>query len=260
MGILYLITAPNGKQYVGVTTQTLSRRWSGHCTSARRGARTHLHTAIRKHGPENFIIEAIDEADTEEELAALEVKGIADRGTFTDRTLGYNMTEGGEGITGHRHTEQTKAKMSETRMGHDTPDETRRKIAVSNTGKRHSQETRRKISEAKSGAEYSEEHMEKLQAGLKARWERDMTDAERETASQAQKDRFEKSPVSEETRARMSESGKKRAPISDTTRKRLSASRKGKKRSEETKRRISESLKAAHALRKAKKAAEKENA
>ena len=53
----------------------------------------------------------------------------------------FNFTEGGDGISGYKHTEESKRKISEALKGENNP----------NYGKTLSEETRKKISEAKKG-------------------------------------------------------------------------------------------------------------
>lgn len=65
---------------------------------------------------------------------------------------------------GRRHTEETKRKISETRIkiGIETSAETRKKISDANTGQKRSDETRRKIAEARLGKSRSEETKRKI--------------------------------------------------------------------------------------------------
>jgi hypothetical protein len=72
----------------------------------------------------------------------------------------HNKTDGGEGVSGHIHSKETRRKISE---GHKNPsEETRRKISEGNKGKTLSAETRKKISEAKKGKPLSEENRKNL--------------------------------------------------------------------------------------------------
>ncbi|MCO6062267.1 GIY-YIG nuclease family protein, partial [Pseudomonas sp. MOB-449] len=63
-GIIYLVRhRGSGKQYVGLTTQTLERRWEYHLQQARAGhikGAESLHAAIREFGADAFEITQID--------------------------------------------------------------------------------------------------------------------------------------------------------------------------------------------------------
>lgn len=54
MGILYKLTFPNGKSYIGITTESLSRRVQRHVNYARAGKSYALSSAIRKYGEDSF--------------------------------------------------------------------------------------------------------------------------------------------------------------------------------------------------------------
>lgn len=87
----------SGSCYVGMTQQLLKQRWSEHCSRARKGSDRAIHRAIRKYGPEAFIIDVIDSADTLDEAFMKEVEWIKRLGTFSDRKH-YNSTKGGDGV------------------------------------------------------------------------------------------------------------------------------------------------------------------
>ena len=55
------------------------------------------------------------------------------------------------GFAGHKHTEETKRKISESLLGKEFSEESRRKMSEANLGKKFSEEHRRKISEKNKG-------------------------------------------------------------------------------------------------------------
>ena len=58
-GIIYLITnLVTGMKYVGLTSNSLRRRFNEHCKSAKRGkgGKLSLQEAIREYGEKNFTI------------------------------------------------------------------------------------------------------------------------------------------------------------------------------------------------------------
>ena len=76
----------------------MDERWKEH--QYRRNERnSHLYQAFRKYGIENFKIESIDEsATTKDELFALE-KYYIKLYNSNNKEVGYNMTEGGDGVS-----------------------------------------------------------------------------------------------------------------------------------------------------------------
>ena len=66
----------------------------------------------------------------------------------------FNFTEGGDGVSGFRHSEETRKKMSESQKGENNPmygKTTRKKMSEARKGKTHSLKTRKKMSESKKG-------------------------------------------------------------------------------------------------------------
>jgi len=115
---------------------------------------------VNKYGYEiKFIVRNVSEGDSfwlEERL--IKAFGRIDLGTGPL----INFTNGGEGMSGHVCSEETKRKMSEARRGGTHSEETRRKISEANKGKKLSEETRRKLSEAHRGKKHSEESKRKM--------------------------------------------------------------------------------------------------
>jgi len=74
----------------------------------------------------------------------------------------FNFTKGGDGLTGHNHSEETKRKIGKANTGKRHSEETKRKISKNNKtgkgsanhfyGKKHTLETRKKMSDAKKRA------------------------------------------------------------------------------------------------------------
>ncbi len=100
----------NGKKYIGQTCQKPEYRWNN---GKKYEHNEYFYRAIQKYGWENFEHEIIAENLTQEEANHLEELLIKEYDT-TNRDKGYNIMLGGNN---HRHTEETKKKMSETRTG-----------------------------------------------------------------------------------------------------------------------------------------------
>lgn len=96
-GIIYLVThRTSQKHYVGLTTQTLERRWRHHQEQAHLGkiqGADSLHAAIREHGPEAFDICQIDTGTTKQGLEQKERQWITQYQTLSP--YGYNISAGG---------------------------------------------------------------------------------------------------------------------------------------------------------------------
>lgn len=98
MFLIYKITNNiNGKIYIGKTSRDIPTRWKEHCSKASQKKGFYLHNAIYKYGQENFSIEEIDRTENEKQINILEQKWIKYYNS-TDKTKGYNLTNGGDGI------------------------------------------------------------------------------------------------------------------------------------------------------------------
>jgi len=105
MYAIYIITnSLNGMQYVGITND-LERRWRRH-KGANEGQ--FLHRAIKKHGVEAFVFTHFADAFDVDSAKAIERMLIAEHNTMAPH--GYNLTEGGDGTFGHKHTQESKEK------------------------------------------------------------------------------------------------------------------------------------------------------
>ena len=104
MGTLYILTSPAGKSYIGISSKTTELRWAKHVEHAL-GKRNSgaLYAALRKYGPDSFLVRTLVVSNDWEYLCALEIRAIA---AFRTRTPhGYNISTGGEGNTGERDDE-----------------------------------------------------------------------------------------------------------------------------------------------------------
>lgn len=144
----------NGKIYVGMTGKTVAQRWALHLANARKDSpKQSITRAIKKYGPENFTIRKIDGCESRELACGLEMTYILlYQATNTD--LGYNCTFGGDGVVptpevrekigrGHRgiygvfnHTEETKARISQTMTGIPKPADFGKKVSAGKIGKK----------------------------------------------------------------------------------------------------------------------------
>ena len=108
-GTIYVITnLNNNKKYVGLTKKTVEQRFEEHIDNALKGMNTILYKAIRKHGKQNFKVEALEtRIDNAEELKMKEIEYIKEFKTYSFAGgHGYNMTLGGDGTLGYKWTEE----------------------------------------------------------------------------------------------------------------------------------------------------------
>lgn len=125
---IYKITNKvNGKIYVGCTIKPVSTRWADHIYEAEHQCRYVIHKAIKKYGLPAFTFEVVSFPETVEQMYLDEAKLITELGTHVSE-FGYNLSPGGEsGFTGRQHSEETKAKISASKVGHQSP---RRKLSA----------------------------------------------------------------------------------------------------------------------------------
>ena len=144
MEIIYKITSPSGKFYIGRTKDFDLRMIQHKSNSKNKKLKSKLYDAIRKYGWENMVCEIIDKAPTEkikelEESYILKYNTINEGYNLTINTAdGGNVWEGREdtpeykefvelmkevtsgeknGMFGKTHSEETKAKMKEKAAG-----------------------------------------------------------------------------------------------------------------------------------------------
>lgn len=103
--VLYRLSSPSGKQYIGVTAGPLTTRMSVH-----RHSRTAIGSAVRKY--KNEIKQEILVVGEESYIYELEDRAISAFNTMAPS--GYNLSRGGKG---GGHTAASRRKISEARKG-----------------------------------------------------------------------------------------------------------------------------------------------
>lgn len=122
------------KIYIGITNQGSGARYRHHWYESRIGEPSPIHRSMAKYGEDNFTLEIIDFADTYDELKEKEKYWIKQYNS-TDKSIGYNLTEGGDGTFGRKHSEETKDKIRQKALGRKVSEETKRKMSETKLGK-----------------------------------------------------------------------------------------------------------------------------
>lgn len=146
---VYKHTSPEGKSYIGCTSQRPTRRWDN--GNGYKYNHKEFYQDIKKFGWDNFTHEIIASDLSEEEGYILETELIRQYDT-TNSDCGYNKSIGGRGPVGCVHDEEFRMKRSAATSGANNP----------MYGKPCIGERRRKISEAHKGMRHTPESIEKM--------------------------------------------------------------------------------------------------
>ena len=211
MALVYALidsSNPDEIRYIGKTIFSTKRRLYGHMHSTRAtGHKTPVHSwmkSVLTHNNEVQII-VVEDSLTESQAFDREIFYIRHY-----RQLGHrltNLTDGGEGPSGHKHTEEARRKIAAAGTGRLHTEESKQQIRKSLAGKEVSPATRQKIGTANTGNRHTEEARKKISAASTARME-----------SAETKDAVLKVLHSKESRkkAALSNTGKKRTVESKT--------------------------------------------
>lgn len=162
--LIYKVTSPSGKVYIGLTCQTLKARRNGHFRRAREvppGAH-YFSDAIRKYG-DALAWEVLESGEGEDWASAREQFYIA-HFRSRDRSKGYNLTPGGEYVpTRAREAlsdplpEKTREKMSRSARERGVTDKQKQDLVLGRVSRPHSKTTRGKLRAANTGRTASPE-------------------------------------------------------------------------------------------------------
>lgn len=173
-GIYKFTNTINNKCYIGKTSN-LQVRIQGHLKDYKNEKiNSYFYSSIRKHGVENFYVEILVQGNfTNNELNDLEIDFIRLYNSNHSK-FGYNLTEGGDGQSGYKHSKETIQKQINSRKGYRHSEETKEKLRQVKLGKKlskehieslkvkKSEETKLRMSKSKTGVKRSEEAKEKL--------------------------------------------------------------------------------------------------
>jgi hypothetical protein len=128
IGTVYcFINTINNKLYIGETVKSnYEERFSEHRNKAEKG-NNYFYKAIRKYGWDKFdkvILFQTDVLDNTPENKKLLNDIVNEKEIYyinkyktSDHKFGYNLTNGGDGIVGYKHSEKTLKTLSETHSG-----------------------------------------------------------------------------------------------------------------------------------------------
>ena len=156
------------------------------------GSGLYLKRSLNKHGKENHKLEILEFCTSREELKSREteivnLKEIAKKECMNLRVGGQGrendhiitaetrkkMSESHKGqipwMTGKRHTQETRKKISNAGMGRVCKDETRKKISEAQKGHIVSKETRKRISESNIGNYHTDASKQKMSESHKGK-------------------------------------------------------------------------------------------
>lgn len=128
MGIIYKITSPSNRIYIGQTINSVEKRWKEHLEDAHRSYKNHckvLNKSIRKYGDKNFTIEIVEECKNED-LDLKETEYIEKYNSQIPN--GMNIKLGG---SSGKHHKTTREKISNSLKGRVVSLETKEKLSQS---------------------------------------------------------------------------------------------------------------------------------
>jgi hypothetical protein len=203
-GVYVLTNKINGKRYVGIgmSKSGIQGRWKKY-KNYNCKQQIKLYNALKLYGVDNFTFEVVLETGDIDNAKRSEMYLID---VWNLQEDGYNMTAGGDGCNGLKHSDETKQKLRE--ISKNMSEETKKKIGDAHRGRKQCEEHIRNGVEARKGYKHSEETKQKIGKSNKG-----------------------------------SVSWNKGGICSEETKLKMSKSQKGKEKSEEHKRKIGESQK-----------------
>jgi group I intron endonuclease len=134
--LIYLLEFPNGKVYVGQTTNTINHRLASHCSISSPCVK--LNRAIQKY--KEIRAHVLSSSLSQDQLNVFERFFI---NSYDSISSGYNLREGG---SRGKHSPETIEKMSEAKKGHKLSDDGKAKISKALKGRIVTEETKSKHS------------------------------------------------------------------------------------------------------------------
>lgn len=144
---LYVHIFPNGKRYVGITCQDVLTRWDNGWGYIR-AITTPMARAVKKYGWKNIKHEILFSNLSEKEAKEKEICYITQVFHSNNPKYGYNLTSGGDGLAGWKHSKETRQKMSKAAKGRTFSKEHIENLSKSHKGYIMPEVQKKKISES----------------------------------------------------------------------------------------------------------------
>lgn len=244
-GFIYLTTNNiNGRKYVGK-----------HIDNGKKylGSGKLLKRAIKKYGKDNFTTTVLEECNNIDDLDKCELKWIHHFNAKHDETF-YNLIDTitpvmygvDNPFKGKKHSEESKSRMSKSHKGKILSEKHKKNIGIVSKNRWNDEEYKNKMKEKLLGHVVSEETRKKIGQANKGKV------LSEETKQKISNSRMgiSNGPVKEETKQKISESNKKvphtwqdKINKNPDKIKKTAETHRGMKRSEESKRRMSEKAK-----------------
>jgi group I intron endonuclease len=146
-GIYKIINKNNGRYYIG-SSINIKNRWNEHKRTLKQNKHDNnfLQKSWNKHGEESFLFEVIE--------YVLDLNKLLEREQFYldlityDKKMSYNLCKTAGNMLGFKHSDETKNKMSKSRIGNKNSlgnkhtDETKNKMSNSHIGLKHEEKTK----------------------------------------------------------------------------------------------------------------------
>lgn len=128
--IVYCHIFPNGKRYVGITSQKPNERWRN--GRGYKGSNA-VYNAIKKYGWHNIEHRILYEDLSKKEAEKMEIQLIKEWNTLSPN--GYNLCEGGNSVTGHKVSDKTKKRLRKINLGKKYSKEVKKKQTIAHSEK-----------------------------------------------------------------------------------------------------------------------------
>jgi group I intron endonuclease len=150
----------SSRVYVGMTRESVAKRWKQHCYDVARKSRNyHFASALRKYGYDAFDVYVIECDIPDDQLKGMERLYIR-RLSADMRCFGFNSTEGGD-CAPSSHPE-VRAKISAAQLGKRLTEEHKRKLSIAGIGRKRSPETIEKWREKRVGIKFTDSWIKAL--------------------------------------------------------------------------------------------------